>query len=486
MRGRGWWIALLGAMGMAGAERTAAQDTAVPLRTAMSEALVNSRTVTDAEYNLRIADQQVREAWASAMPEISGYASYTRNLLKPKLVFENPVTGEEEEFSIGLDNTWDLGFSATQPLFEYSVFVGVGAASRYRALEEERLRGTTQQVVTAVRQAYFDALLSESELRLLEQSIERVRQTLEETRALYRAGLTSEYDVLRLEVEYANVAANLQRARNAVAAAKRTLLVEMGYDPDESVALEGSLEDVDPETLEANTAENIELIALAGVPGVLESAIADLLQASDEYRTDLRQLRANIRLEEARVQVEKSEFVPRLSLFGNYNMTVQDNGSLNFFGYDQGYRINTSAVGVRLDVPIFQGFRRFARVAQAQAMVRQNETRLERAVQDATNEVRTLFAAVGEARERARSQHQAVAQAERGYEIASVEYREGIGSQLQMTDAEEALRQAQFNYARAVYDFLTARALLELAIGMVPDTPEDFPVPGDLTEARGQ
>ena len=53
-----------------------------------------------------------------------------------------------------------------------------------------------------------------------------------------------------------------------------------------------------------------------------------------------------------------------------------------------------------------------------------------------------------------------------------------------MTDAEEALRQAQFNYARSVYDYLSARARLELAIGMVPDAPEDFPVPSDLTGAQ--
>ena len=60
--------------------------------------------------------------------------------------------------------------------------------------------------------------------------------------------------------------------------------------------------------------------------------------------------------------------------------------------------------------------------------------------------------------------------------IASAEYREGIGSQLQVTDAEVALRQAQFNYAQAIYDFLTARAQLELALGLVPERPGEFPV----------
>jgi outer membrane protein TolC len=84
--------------------------------------------------------------------------------------------------------------------------------------------------------------------------------------------------------------------------------------------------------------------------------------------------------------------------------------------------------------------------------------------------VRTLLDQVEEARARAQAQRRAVAQARRGFEIASVQYREGIGSQLEVTDAEVALRQSEFNYAEAVYDYLAARARLDEATGMVPLT----------------
>ena len=59
-------------------------------------------------------------------------------------------------------------------------------------------------------------------------------------------------------------------------------------------------------------------------------------------------------------------------------------------------------------------------------------------------------------------------QAERGFEIASAQYREGLGSQLELTDAEVALRQSEFNYAQAVYDYLVARAQFDEATGLVP------------------
>jgi outer membrane protein TolC len=128
-----------------------------------------------------------------------------------------------------------------------------------------------------------------------------------------------------------------------------------------------------------------------------------------------------------------------------------------------------------LEFPIFQGGSRFARVHEAEALVRQSVTRLERAEQEAITQIRNLAAVVSEARQRAAGQSLAVRSAERGYEIATLEYSEGIGSQLQVTDAEEALRQSQFAYAQAVFDYLSARALLDFALGTVPEADEVLP-----------
>jgi outer membrane protein TolC len=85
------------------------------------------------------------------------------------------------------------------------------------------------------------------------------------------------------------------------------------------------------------------------------------------------------------------------------------------------------------------------------------------------SDVKALYEEVGEAHSRARAQKFAVSQAQRGYGIARAQYREGIGSQLELTDAEVALRQSEFNYAEAIHDWLTAEARLDQAIGIVPE-----------------
>ena len=464
--------------GAAGAQQGHEVET-YSLQRAIQVGLAYNRLLADAEYGLQAANMQVKDAWGSAFPELFASATYSRSMIKQQMFLPSEFFGEPpggtRPIEVGSDNVWIAGFSVEQPLFEYKIVVGVGAANRFRELKEEELRGTAQQVVSAVRQAYFDALLSVQQLRLVEESLARVTAQLEETRARNRAGLVSSYDVLRQEVEFENVSANLQRARNRVEAGKRTLLVEMGLDPRLTIEIEGDLNDINLDDQAANDVANAEILRLAGPP---EEDVQDeeyLVRVAMSQRTDLRQLRSSISLDESRVSGEKSEFYPKLSFFGTFDIMAQQNDPVKFFGTGGESRTNAAAAGLRLEFPIFQGGSRFARVHEAEALMRQDVTRLERAEQEAINQIHTLADAVSEARQRAAGQNLAVQSAERGYEIATLEYSEGIGSQLQVTDAEEALRQSQFAYAQAVFDYLSARALLDFALGTVPEADEVLP-----------
>jgi outer membrane protein TolC len=136
--------------------------------------------------------------------------------------------------------------------------------------------------------------------------------------------------------------------------------------------------------------------------------------------------------------------------------------------------VKTSVAGLQVQIPIFSGFARNARMQQASARKHQNEYRLERLERQTASDLRTWIDNTQEAQQRAMSQRRAVEQAQRGYEIASAQYNAGLGSQLQITDAEVALRQSEFNYAQAVFDYLNARAGLEAAVGVVPEEAGTF------------
>jgi outer membrane protein TolC len=178
----------------------------------------------------------------------------------------------------------------------------------------------------------------------------------------------------------------------------------------------------------------------------------------------VRQARLGVQLERARLKAQWGDYFPKITLFSSYNLTAQQNGAPQFFGSER-QRASYAFAGLRVELPIFPGLAWDYGIQQARATLAQAEARLEQLEFETLREVRDLAELVEESRLRVESARRAVDQARRGYEIASAEYRSGLGSQLQITDAEVALRQSEFNYAQAVYDYLVARVRMEAVLG---------------------
>jgi outer membrane protein len=478
-------LAALAAAAPLRAQQPDALERFVTLDDVVRTALERNREMEIARLELADAGQRVREAWGNVYPQVNVNTSLTRNLevptqFLPALIFDpNAEPGSLIPVRFGADNQYYGQIRAEQTLFQAGVFIGVGAASRYESLKTEELRGRAQQIATRARRAYLDVLLAEEALRLNENAVQRVRQVLEETRARQRAGLASEYDVLRLEVQLANLEPRRRQSVSHVAAARRTMAAELGMEGGEEMRVAGSLAAVRL-TPEENDPANRQLIEFSGLRAPEAMPLDEVLALAMQRRSDLRQLEWNRRLRHAQLRAQQGESLPRVSAFGVYSVTAQDDGGVTFYGGPDGFRAYGQQVGIQVTLPIFSGFQRNARVQQQQVAVRQAEVQQRLARVHVDNQIRTLLDAVIEARERTEAQRRAVGQAQRGYEIARTQYREGLSSQLEVTDAEGALRESEFNYAQAVHDYLTARAHLDEAVGVVPwvDT--------DLAHASGR
>jgi len=441
------------------------------LETAVQMALEQNEDLLGARFGLEVAQQQASEARSDLFPKIDLNASFARNLMVaenflPAFIFD-PNAGPDDLVPVrfGADNVWATNVTIEQALFKPSVFVALGAASRFENFEQETLRGRTQGIVTQVRVLYYSLLLAQEQSRLVENSVQRVRESLHDTKALNKAGLSADYDVLRLEVELANLEPNLFRAQNAVEQARRELGIELAVDDLDAVRVAGSLAAIDLDNFEANSPENREILRFSSWSA--EALTEEVVRTALDGRSDLRQLEFSEQLRQSELSLERVQYLPEIMLFGSYGVLAQQNGSPAFFGGpDQ--RTYSSQAGIRISWPIFSGFSKDARIDQRRASLRQAEalTRVARARAD--SEVETVWDQMVEARRRADAQRRAVRQAQRGFEIASAQYREGLGSQLELTDSEVALRQSEFNYAQAAYDFLVAQANLDLAVGSVP------------------
>ncbi len=451
-----------------------AQGPSYTLRSAVGTALRNNRELRDAQLGLMTADEQVREAWGTLFPTVDASVGYQRNLsiqetFIPAIIFD-PSAPPDELIPVrfGTDNNWSAWLYVTQPIFDAGAIIGVGTSDRFRKLQRETVRGQAQRIATQVRRTYYQALLAREDMRLVQESIDRTEQTLRETQGLYSAGLASSYDVLRLDVRLANLRPNLKRASNAAVAAERSLSVEMGLDEVTPVRVAGQLHDINLASVGSNEGENQELLRLVGFSNALETDVEALFQLARQMRSDLRQAQLNVELEDARVRYEQSQRFPKLNAFFNWGLLAQESGSPDFFGQGPNQRTSAAILGVALEVPIFQGFQRSARLQQRKLGREQARVQKEQLEREAVNQIRTALEALEEARDRAGAQGTAVSQARRGFEIVTAQYLAGISSQLEVTEGEVLLRESEFNYAEAVYDYLIAQAALDEALGVVP------------------
>ena len=450
---------------------------ALPLRTAVEVALTGNLQILAASSSVRIAEHQVREAYSGVWPQVSAEASYLRAL---GAWSQRVVPGEDPEIesdtSSAPDNTWTASLKLNQTVMDFRVFSGLAAADNLLSLRGEERRGAAHQVVDLVRQNYFDVLLAVEREALTEQSIARVRQTLRETRARHSEGFSSDDELLRAEVQFTNLETRLILARNQVAAARGRLLVVLGVDPLQAVAVTGSLSELQLAPGAMNSAGNADLLAASGAVALAAMTEEELRQAAFTMRSDLRQLRSTVTLGEIQVEVQQREVLPVIRAFGSVDFRVADNDEDDVFGTrtsvfsgDQHTQWDLSAsAGLSIQVPVFSGFSRSARLEQRREELLLATSRLRQAELDMVNQVHTLAASMREARARAASQRVAIVQSQRGYDIATARYRAGVGSQFEVVAAETTLREAEFNYAQAVYDYLSTASRLEVATGQVP------------------
>ncbi len=456
------------------------QSKPIILTQAIQIAMANNTDIKRALLNLKDADEQVRIAWSEVMPEISGSATYTRNLEIPvnfvPAQFFDPSAPADElvPLQFGTDNNWNGGFSVNQTIFRGEAIIGISSSELYKAAQAENLRATTQQIVTQARIAYYNVLVSEEQLRLQQETVERLRENLKENRARQKAGLIDEYAVLQVEVQLKNQEPQLTQARYAVQQAYRELNLVLGLPVELGLSVEGDLSSfrILGEQVSDSTNKNLKQVDQMTPYSYEENK--NLINLATDKRGDIRILDKQEDLKQREIKAIKSRFLPTLSANYNLNWSAAQAGSPRFFGTDE-TRARSQTVALTLSLPIFQGFERSANLQIAQIEQRDLELQRRQAVREAKNEIQSARESLNQSIETAPAREEALKQAREGYQRAQARLESGLGSQLDVIEAEFQLRQAEVNYAQMVYNYLSAKARYDQAIGMVPYVDESKP-----------
>jgi outer membrane protein TolC len=450
------------------------------LTEAIQVALANNSDIKRSLFNLEDADEQVRLAWSEVLPDISGSATYTRNLeipvnFVPAQFFDpDAPAGELVPLQFGTDNNWQGGLSVEQTLFRGEAFVGISSSKLYKAAQAENLRATTQQIVTQTRLAYYNVLVAEEQVRLQEATVERLKKNLAENRARQKAGLIDEYDVLQVEVQLSNQEPQLTQARYDVEQAYRELKVVLGVPLELQFTVEGDLNAFNVTAEQTSNEINQNIKRVDTMTPYQYNRDKDIMNVATDLRGDVRLLDTQNSLKNREIRAIKSRFLPTLTANYNLNWTAAQAGNPVFFGTED-TRARSKTLGFTLSLPIFQGFERTANLNIAQIEKKDLEEQRRAVVRSAKNEIQSAREALDQAIETAPARVRALNLAQEGYDRARARLENGLGSQLDVTNAELQLREAEANYARMVYNYLSAKAQYDQAIGMVPFVDEDKP-----------
>jgi outer membrane protein TolC len=172
-------------------------------------------------------------------------------------------------------------------------------------------------------------------------------------------------------------------------------------------------------------------------------------------------LHTQVQLTNKNIALERSAYLPTLVGIGSYQYQAQAND----FKFNDYKWVSTSLVGVQLQIPIFKGGKTNARVSQAQIGYNQALEQERNATEALKTQALSIVYKIEQAVKRIEGQEKTVQQAEQGYEIAKRRFTNGLATQLEVNDAELALRQARLNKVQAIYDLKVAESELETVLG---------------------
>ncbi len=458
------------------------QDTlarTIDLQQALQISLANNTQMKRSLLSVREADQQIRNAWSNVMPNIAASANYTRNLevpvnFLPAVIFDpNASPDKLIPVAFGTDNNWMGGFSVSQTIFSGQAFVGISSSELYKSAQAEGMRATAQGIITQTRITYYQALVAKEQLRLAQTQVDRLEKSLSDIRKLYEQGFADEYAVLQLEVQLSNVKPQLTKAKFGVKTALQELLDVMGLPVQLPIKIKGDLSTYDIHSDSPQNPENSELKAVNNLTPLTLEEDSVMLKKAMNLRGDLRILDVQKKLQGKQLDAQRSTYLPTIAANYGLNWTASQAGTPQFFGTED-TRARSQTLSISVQLPIFQGFQRDVAVQQAKIQIKDTELQMYQAEQQANKEIFSAKRGVREALQTSDALKQALEQANRGYERAQARYKNGIGSQQEVTDAEFQLRQAEINYAQMVSGYLSAKAQYDLAIGQVPLISEDI------------
>lgn len=418
---------------------------ALSLDEAIELALTDNPTVKVANLEIERYDYVRKQVVATLYPQVDASAQYSLAIRRQEMA---------QGLSFGGKNTFNVAGSVSLPLFVPAVYRQMKMTRTQMESAVESARATRIDLVAAVRAAYYNVLLAEQSLEVLNEAVVTTQRVVDNTRDLYENGLAAEYDYLTAQVQLSNLKPQVLQAQSAIEVTKLQLKMYLSIPEEVDVEVRGSLDDFRTQVL------------------LGEDYTTDVSE-----NTTLRSLDIQRDLLEHQEKLIQTSRMPTIAAFGQISYIGQERSDLGgLLGGAMGgastaeqskfwwqYPIN---VGAQISIPLFAGFKKTNQLREVRNQMKQLDIQRQYAEDGIRLQVEQSINTLITARETMLSNELTVEQATKAYDITLTRYNAGAGTILELNASQLSLTQAQLSYSQSIYDYLNAYAQYEKALGV--------------------
>jgi len=457
---------------------------AFSLKEAQEHALQNNLSVKNSRLDIDAARGQVNEVKAMGLPQVNASLGYNYNVTLPASLVPSdafggadtlyfapggylpdptdPVTTdgigflpvlqppegavpEFQKLTFGTKNNLSAGIEVSQLVFDGSYLLGLKAAEMFVERAQKSVMKSEQDIKNSIAEAYFAVLVADKNVALLASNTKILDRVLFETTQLYENGFVEELEVDRLKLSLANLKTQIENTKRAVVLTTNLLKFQMGIALDQEITLSDTLEDYITDAEQEITAD---------VLGLQNTAL--------ENRVEVKLTDIQNTFRDLDIQQIKAKYLPTVAAFFSYQFAFQSN-NLKLWKGEQW--IPSGLVGVQVRVPIFDGFLKKSQLEQRYTSQKQAFNTHSLMQESIRLEVMNAQKSYINAFSQLQSQQKNIDLAQKIYDVTLIKYKEGIGSSLEVNQAESSLTETQGLYISALYDLVVAKTNLDKALG---------------------
>lgn len=431
------------------------------LEEAISYAIDNSKSVKIQDLEIKNSEYTIKETRAIGIPKITGGIDYSYYIDTPKqpvqdfigpsvygilnkegLIQKAPPAPETFELSFVQPNQLTFNLAANSLIFDGSYIVGLQASKVYKELAVRQKTAAVEKVRNQVTKAYTSILITGLKKTFIEDNIKSVSSSLKDMRAMYDNGFVESLDVDRLELSLEQLKTQNANIDQLEELSYNLLKFQMGYPLDKKIEITESLD---------------ELLVLFGAE---DEVLTDGIDPNN--REDYRVLETVQKLNQLDLKRYKWGYLPQLVGFVSHQQSLQrkklfDNKETGF--------LPTTVLGLKLGIPIYDGGDKSAKIQKAKINIEKTQIQQEMFEEGMKLEVQNALANINNAKRDVANTKSTLEKTQQIYDKTKIKFDEGVGSSVEVTQAESSLYTAQSQYADALYRLLEAKVTLDLALG---------------------